>query len=46
MLKKVGTEARIDLEDFFKKKVFLEMHVKVTKDWREKPLALRKFGYQ
>jgi GTPase len=45
MLKKVGTESRIDLEDFFKKKVFLEMHVKVTKDWREKPLALRKFGY-
>jgi GTP-binding protein Era len=46
MLKKVGTEARHDLEDFFKKKVFLEMHVKVSKDWREKPTALKKFGYQ
>lgn len=46
MLKKVGTEARKDLEDFFRKKVFLEMHVKVTKDWREKPPALKKFGYQ
>jgi GTP-binding protein Era len=46
MLKKVGTEARYDLEDFFRKKVFLELHVKVSKDWREKPQALRKFGYQ
>jgi GTP-binding protein Era len=46
MLKKVGTEARHDLEDFFRKKVFLEMHVKVSKDWREKPAALKKFGYQ
>lgn len=46
MLKKVGTEARHDIEDFFKKKVFLEMHVKVSKDWREKPTALKKFGYQ
>jgi GTP-binding protein Era len=46
MLKKVGTEARYDLEDFFRKKVFLELHVKVSKDWREKPQALRKFGYE
>jgi GTP-binding protein Era len=46
MLKKVGTEARKDLEDFFRKKVFLEMHVRVTKDWREKPLAHKKFDYQ
>lgn len=46
MLKKVGTEARYDLEDFFRKKVFLELHVKVSKDWREKPQALKKFGYQ
>jgi GTP-binding protein Era len=46
MLKKVGTEARHDMEDFFKKKVFLEMHVRVTKDWREKPLILKKFGYR
>ena len=46
MLKKVGTEARIDMEDFFGRKVFLEMYVKVTKDWRDKPTALKRFGYQ
>ena len=46
MLKKVGTEARIEMEDFFRKKVFLELHVKVTKDWREKPTALKRFGYR
>jgi GTPase len=46
MLKKVGTEARIDMEDFFKKKVFLELYVKVTKDWRDKPLVLKRFGYR
>lgn len=46
MLKKVGTEARRDMEDFFKKKVFLEIYVKVTKDWRDKPLALKRFGYR
>jgi len=46
MLKRVGTEARRDMEDFFKKKVFLELYVKVTKDWRDKPLALKKFGYR
>ncbi|HEX2922183.1 MAG TPA: GTPase Era [Bacteroidales bacterium] len=45
MLKKVGTGARIDMEDFFRKKVFLELHVRVTKDWREKPLVLKRFGY-
>lgn len=46
MLKRVGTEARRDLEDFFKKKVFLELYVKVTRDWRDKSTTLRKFGYQ
>jgi len=46
MLKKVGTEARRDMEEFFRKKVFLEIYVKVTKDWRDKPLALKKFGYR
>jgi GTP-binding protein Era len=44
-LKKVGTEARHDLEDFFQKKVFLELHVKVNKDWRDSDLQLKKFGY-
>jgi GTP-binding protein Era len=46
MLKRVGTEARHDMEDFFKKKIFLELYVKVTKDWRDKPLVLKRFGYQ
>ncbi|MDO9633497.1 MAG: GTPase Era [Paludibacter sp.] len=45
-LKKVGTEARKDLEVFFNKKVFLELFVKVEKDWRNKELKLRGFGYR
>jgi GTP-binding protein Era len=44
-LKKVGTEARKDMEEFFGKKVFLELYVKVSKDWRDKDRALDKFGY-
>lgn len=46
MLKRVGTEARHDMEDFFRKKVFLEIYVKVSKDWRDKPTMLKKFGYR
>ncbi|MBI5009303.1 MAG: GTPase Era, partial [Bacteroidia bacterium] len=46
MLKRVGTEARKDMEDFFRKKVFLEIYVKVSKDWRDKPAMLKKFGYR
>jgi len=46
MLKRVATEARKDMEDFFKKKVFLEVYVKVTKEWRDKPAALKRFGYR
>jgi len=46
MLKKTGTEARKDMEEFFGRKVFLELLVKVSKDWREKPLALKRFGYR
>ena len=45
-LKKVGTEARIEMEDFFQKKVFLELFVKVNENWRESRGALRKFGYE
>lgn len=45
-LKKTGTEARRDIEAFTGKKVFLELYVKVTKEWRDKPLELRKFGYR
>lgn len=46
MLKKVGTQARQDLEAFFGKKVFLEQHVKVEPDWRSKENKLRQFGYE
>ncbi|GHT62482.1 GTPase Era [Bacteroidia bacterium] len=44
-LKKVGTMARKDLEKFFDKKIFLEMFVRVEKDWRNRDSLLRKFGY-
>jgi GTP-binding protein Era len=44
-LKKTGTMARKDLEEFFGKKVFLELQVKVKKDWRNDPWMLRQFGY-
>lgn len=44
-IKKVGTEARIDIEKFFGKKVFLETFVKVEKDWRNNDRDLSKFGY-
>ena len=45
-LKKIGTKARIDLEKFFGKKVFIELHVKVSKNWRSNPNQLKKFGYR
>ena len=45
-LKKVGTEARKDIEAFFEKKVFLELFVKVEKDWRNKDSILKNFGYK
>ena len=45
-LKKVGTAARIEMEDFFQKKVFLELFVKVSPDWREDKKELRRFGYE
>ena len=46
VLKKVGTQARIDMEDFFQKKVVLQLLGKVDPDWRENKKALRKFGYE
>lgn len=45
MLKRVGCEARVDLEAFLGKKVFLEMFVKVAADWRDNEQVLRRFGY-
>ena len=45
MIKKVGTYARQDMEEFLQKKVFLEMFVKVISDWRSKKNYLKSFGY-
>ena len=45
-LKKIGSKARIDLEKFFGKKIFIELHVKVSKNWRSNSDQLRKFGYK
>ena len=45
-LKKVGTEARIEMEEFFQKKVYLSTFVKVDPDWRESRKELRRFGYE
>ncbi len=45
-LKRVGTESRKDLEIFFDKKVFLELYVKVNKNWRSNDRQLKRFGYK
>jgi GTP-binding protein Era len=45
-IKNLGTVSRIDLEKFFSKKVFLDLHVKVNKNWRSDENKLKKFGYQ
>lgn len=44
-LKKVASQSRTDLEKFFNQKVFLEINVKVVKDWRKKSQQLKNFGY-
>ena len=44
-LKKLGTEARKDIEKFLDKKIFLRLFVKVSKDWRDKDSLLKNFGY-
>ena len=44
-IKRIGTEARKDIEAFLGKKVFLELFVKVEKDWRKNENKLRRFGY-
>ena len=46
MLKKVGTAARQDIETFFEKKIFLQLFVKVEKDWRNRQTMLKSFGYE
>jgi GTP-binding protein Era len=45
-LKLVGTQARKDLETFFGKKIFIELFVKVARDWRNRPDMLKSFGYE
>lgn len=45
MLKRVGTAARKDMEEFLGKKVFLELYVRVAPEWRDNPRMLKKFGY-
>lgn len=45
-IKKVGISARADIEKFFGKKVYLELFVKVEKDWRNRDNKLREFGYK
>ena len=44
-LKRVGTEARKDIEAFFNKRVYLELFVKVEPNWRNRENKLRAFGY-
>lgn len=46
LLKKIGTESRLELEKIVEKKVFLRLEVKVEKDWRKKEKILKNFGYQ
>jgi len=45
MLKRIGREARLDIEKFIEKKVFMETFVKVDKDWRGSDVKLKKYGY-
>lgn len=46
LIKKVGTQARKDIEYFFGKKVFIELFVKIKKDWRDNTNFLKQFGYE
>ncbi len=45
MIKKIGQDSREDIEKFIDRKVFLELHVKVRKDWRNNDLYLKEYGY-
>lgn len=45
-LKKVGTQARLDMEDFFQKKIYLNLFVKTDDDWRQSKKELKRFGYE
>ena len=45
-IKKLGMQARTDIEEFTGKKIFLELFVKVDKDWRDSEAELKRFGYE
>ena len=44
-IKKLGTDARMSIEDFLQKHIYLDLSVKVLKDWRNNELLMKKFGY-
>jgi len=44
-IKNIGTQSRIDMENFFNKKVYLDLQVKVNKNWRSSDTELKRFGY-
>tara|TARA_B100000929_G_C15448417_1_gene400338 strand:+ start:121 stop:1005 length:885 start_codon:yes stop_codon:yes gene_type:complete len=44
-IKNIGTQSRIDMENFFNKKVYLDLQVKVNKNWRSSDIELKRFGY-
>ena len=46
MLKEIGTKARLEMEKFFAAKVFLELFVRVAKDWTNDPRMIQEFGYR
>ena len=46
MIKKIGTEARLDIEAFLDKKVFIELYVRVSENWKDSSMRLRNFGYE
>jgi GTP-binding protein Era len=45
-IKKMGIEARKDIEDFVGRKVYLELSVKIAENWRNDPRMLRRLGYE
>jgi len=46
MIKKIGKQARLELENFFNKRIYLDLFIKVEDDWRNRPYYLKQFGYK